>query len=94
VAAVKIETEEEKLADGAEVARECKMQRGECRPAINGISREKPQNSRNFEMGSGPDDRFEARSQFLPAMSIKVTFRGKPCAGKYHVRFLSPVSLY
>jgi hypothetical protein len=41
VAGVKIETDEEKLAGGAEVARERKMQSGECRPAVNGISREK-----------------------------------------------------
>jgi hypothetical protein len=29
--------------DGPEMPRECKMQSGECRPAINGISREKAQ---------------------------------------------------
>jgi hypothetical protein len=41
VAAAKIETDEEDWADGAEVPRQCRMQSGECKPAINGISREK-----------------------------------------------------
>jgi hypothetical protein len=43
VAGVKIEIHDEKLAGGGEVPRECKRQNGECRPAINGISREKAQ---------------------------------------------------
>jgi hypothetical protein len=46
VAGVKIESDDEKLAGGAEGARERKMQSGESRPGINGIRREKTRKAR------------------------------------------------
>ncbi len=79
VAGVKIEIDGERWVGGVKVPRECKMQSGECRPAINGISREtaqKAQNSRNFEMGRWQDRRFEAGfSEGSPTWKLAFVFR-------------------
>jgi hypothetical protein len=79
VQGVKIEIDEEKWAGGVEVPRRCKMQSGECRPAINGISREKAPKARKKRtlVAARGRDEFGRRGTAALPTDVRRDFVGK-----------------